>query len=80
MIQTEIDLGHFRDDLPIKTMAHFLYTISSSISEYMQTIHSVNFEHNLEADQALLSGTKALLIQSIDEYILLLKTAFNKTL
>ena len=53
MIQKEIDAGHFRNDIPVKTMAHFLVTVSSAIGDYMQTIHSADFEQNLENDQPI---------------------------
>lgn len=79
MIQEEIDKGDFRNDVPVKTMAHFLYTVSSSIGEYMKDIHSVDFEENLKVDQPLLAGKKEVLLKSIDESILLLKNAFNKS-
>lgn len=78
MIQQEIDKDNFRIDVPVKTMAYFLYTISSSIGEYMKDIHSVDFEENLKEDQSLLAGKKKVLLKSIDESILLLKNAFNK--
>lgn len=78
MIQLEIDNGNFRNDVPVKTMAHFLYSVSSSIGEYMKDIHSVDFEENLKVDKPLLSGKKKVLLKSIDESILLLKNAFNK--
>lgn len=78
MILQEIGHGNFRNDVPVKTMAHFLYSISSSIGEYMKDIHSVDFEENLKADKPLLEGKKEVLLKSIDESILLLKSAFNK--
>ncbi|OFZ11922.1 MAG: hypothetical protein A3D92_10005 [Bacteroidetes bacterium RIFCSPHIGHO2_02_FULL_44_7] len=77
MIQEEVDRGNFRNDVPVETMAHFLYSVSSSIGEYMKTIHAVDFEANLKADLPLLAGKKKVLLQSIDESILLLKRAFN---
>jgi len=78
MIQEEVDRGNFRNDVPVDSMAHFLYSVSASIGEYMKTIHAVDFEANLNADLPLLAGKKKVLLQSIDETILLLKNAFNK--
>jgi AcrR family transcriptional regulator len=78
MIQQEIDKGHFRNDVPVKSMAYFLYSISSSIGDYMKDIHSVDFEKNLKDEQPLLAGKKEVLLKSIDESISLLKNAFNK--
>jgi AcrR family transcriptional regulator len=79
MIQLEVDKGNFRNDVPVKTMVYFLYSVSSSIGEYMKDIHSVDFEENLKIDQPLLAGKKELLMKSIGESILLLKNAFNKS-
>ena len=78
MIKKEIEEGHFRNDLPLLSMAHFLYTISISLGEYMESIHHLDVEKNLEAELPLLHGTKETLLQSIDAYIRLLKSSFNK--
>lgn len=78
MIKQEVDSGNFRTDVPLKTMAHFLYSVSSSIGDYMKDIHSVDFEENLKDDKPLLAGKKEVVLKSIDESILLLKNAFNK--
>lgn len=77
MIQAEIDAGHFRKDVPLKSMAFFLYTISVSLGEYMQSIHDVRFDPMTDSDEPILAGNKELILQSIDEYILLLRNAFN---
>lgn len=78
MVQQEIDNGHFRNDVPVKTMAHFLYSISSSIGDYMKDIHFVDFDENFKVDKPILEGKKEVLLKSIDESILLLRNAFNK--
>jgi len=78
MIIQEIESGEFRRDVPVKTMAHFLYSISAGIGEYMKDIHSVDFEENLKVDKPLLDGKTKVLLKSIDESILLLQSAFNK--
>ncbi len=78
MIQKEIEEGHFRKDLPLLSMAHFLYTISISMGEYMERVHRVDVSENLKAELPLLQGTQESLLKSIDDYIILLKSSFNK--
>lgn len=79
MIKKEIEEGHFRNDVPLLSMAHFLYTISISIGEYMERIHQVDVAKNLEQELPLLQGTQESLLESIDAYIILLKSSFNKS-
>lgn len=77
MIQNEINCGHFRDDIPVSTMAYFLYSISSGIGEHMQSIYKITFDTNEKDNEPVFAHHSKLLLQLIDEYILLLKDAFN---
>lgn len=80
MIQGEVDQGFFRDDVSVAAMAHFLYTVSASIGDYMKSIHGVDFDKSLESDQPILADKKDVILQSVDEYLVLIQNAFNKSI
>ncbi|MDN5214032.1 TetR/AcrR family transcriptional regulator [Fulvivirgaceae bacterium BMA12] len=78
-IQHEVDIGHFRDDLPVKSMAFFLYTVSISIGDYMRTMHGLNLDENIKSGKPVYAAQKGqILLQSVDEYIAMLRKAFEK--
>ena len=78
MIKQEVDRGNFHSNVSIESMAYFLYSISSSIGDYMADLYAVDFDKNIKANKPLSKGHKKLLLKSIDELIILLKKAFNK--
>lgn len=77
-VQHEVDLGLFRKDIPVKSMAFFLFKITTSIMEYMRLIYGLEVEENIKkglpvyADE---NGTT--LMKAVDEYILLLQSTFD---
>lgn len=76
MIEVEVEAGRFRSDLPIKSMAHFLVSASTSIADYMEVIHGADFQENLRKGESLVASNAETLLRSVDEYIPLLKQAF----
>ncbi|MEM1136141.1 MAG: TetR/AcrR family transcriptional regulator [Bacteroidota bacterium] len=78
-IQYEVDIGHFRNDIPVKSMAFFIYSISIKIGEYMAAIHGVDIQKNLESGKPVFGHNKGeTLLKSVDENILILKQAIQK--
>lgn len=79
MIRYEVEQGYFRDDLPLKTMAFFLYKTSLSINDYMQVFYGVNPEESIQRRVPVYADQKdQLLMKTVDEYILLLRQALAK--
>ena len=78
MIQTEVDQGHFRKDVPVKTMAFFLVSTSMSIGEYMQALYDVDFDRPRSKGQAVFADQSTILLKSVDHFILLLQKAFDQ--
>ncbi len=76
MIQYEQEKGYFRKDLPIKTLAFMLMKISQSIGEYIEFKYHVDFRQNVKEGKPVFAEQKELLYESIDEYILLMKSTF----
>lgn len=77
MIQAEVDDGHFRNDLSVKTMAFFMVATSIHIGDYMQIYYGADFDKNLEDGKHVFAEQKELLLQSVDEFIALMKGAFS---
>lgn len=78
LIKAEVKAGHFREDVPIKTMAFFLVSNSMNIGEYMEVIHDLDFNKEFEKRPANFTRQKKVLLRSVDEMILLLQKAFDK--
>jgi len=79
MIQNEVELGYFRQDMPVKSMAFLLFKTSTSIGEYMQTIYELNVEKQILNEKPVYGEKNGeILMKTVDEYIFLLKNAFNK--
>jgi len=79
MIQYEIDQGYFRADLPVATLAFFLYKSSLALNDHMQVFHHLKPEESIQKQEPVFAGQKdQLLLQTVDEYISLLRNAFEK--
>ena len=78
-IQYEVDTGHFRNDLPVKSMAFFLYTVSISIGDYMRTMYGLNLEENIKSGKPVYGEQRGrILMRAVDDYINLLRKTFEK--
>ena len=78
-IQYEVDRGHFRDDVPVKSMAFFLYQVTTHIGDYMRALHGLNIDSRLNEGQPVYGDKNGeILLQSVEEYISILKRAFEK--
>lgn len=78
MIQQEVNMGLFRNDMPVRTMAFLLFKTSTSIGEYMQTIFGLNIEKQIRDEKSIYGDKNGeFLMKTVDEYIFLLKNAFN---
>ena len=78
-IQYEVDIGHFRNDLPVKSMAFFLYAVSINIGDYMRTMYGLNLDENIKSDKPVYGQQKGrILMNAVDDYINLLRKTFEK--
>ncbi len=78
MIRVEVKAGNFRKDVSIKTMSFFLVSASTSIGEYMEVLYDIDFNKALAKGQKDFARQQKILLQSVDDYILLLQKAFEK--
>jgi AcrR family transcriptional regulator len=78
LVNKEIDLGLFKNDVPPKTMAFLLYKSAAAIQEQMQAFGEINPKESIKENKPVYLGKEAVLIQLVDDYIKLLKPAFNK--
>ncbi|PCJ64923.1 MAG: hypothetical protein COA58_11670 [Bacteroidetes bacterium] len=80
MIEHEIKLGLFRADLPIKTMGFLLYKSGVAIQEQMQVFGEINPKESIKNNTPVYQGKVDVLLKTVDDYIQLLKRAFDKEL
>ena len=78
-IQNEVDKGLFRNDLPVKSMAFFLYTVSISIGDYMCTVYGLNLDENIKSGKPVYGDQRGqILMSAVDDYISMLRKTFEK--
>ena len=77
MVQHEVDMGLFRDDVPIPTMGCMLFKAGVSIQEQLRYSGIINPKKSIQNNQPVYHGKKLVLMQKVDEYISLLSEAFN---
>lgn len=78
MIKHEIELGNFRDDIPLKTSGFFLYKTSLAINEQMQAFGEITPKKSIKKRKPVYEGKVDELMQTVDNYIVLLKNALDK--
>ncbi|MBT29353.1 MAG: hypothetical protein CMO01_06790 [Thalassobius sp.] len=78
MVQYEIDKGYFRDDLPVKTMAFFLYKSSLLIMEQMELFEGLSPAKSIINKEPVYKGKVDALMKTVDNYIIILKKSFDK--
>lgn len=79
MVEHEIELGLFRDDIPVKTMAFMLYKMGTSIQENMIFAEVINPKKSIEENTPVYKGKKDELMTMVDDYIRLTKPSFDKS-
>ena len=79
MIAYEVEIGHFRQDLPTKSMAYVLVTLTSKIGDYMTATMGVDIQQKLFSGEPILAHNNGqTLLKAVDEHIMILKRAFSK--
>lgn len=78
MVRYEVEHGHFRDDIPVKTAGFFLYKASLSINEQMQAFGEINPKESIKKREPVYRDKVNELMQTVDNYINLLKNALDK--
>lgn len=78
MVQHEIDVGLFRDDLPVKTMAFLLHKSGVAIQEQMEAFGHIKPKESIKNNTPVYIGKEEILLQTVDDYIKLLKPTFDK--
>ena len=78
MVQYEIDNGNFRDDLPVKTMAFFLYKSSLLIMEQMQLFEGLSPEKSIFNNEPVYKNKVEIFLKTVDNYIAILRKSFDK--
>jgi AcrR family transcriptional regulator len=78
IVKNEVELGLFKDNIPIKTMGFMLYKIGISIQEELILEEIINPHNSIENNSSVYEGKKKALMQKVDEYIEFVKPSFNK--
>lgn len=77
-VSHEIAIGRFRDDIPANTMGFMLYKVGISIQEQLEAMGVINPEESIAKNIPVYQGKKEALMQTVDEYIRLVRPAFDK--
>ncbi|GAA4834440.1 TetR/AcrR family transcriptional regulator [Algivirga pacifica] len=78
LVTYEVEQGLFRKDISIKTMGFQLYKAGVSIQEYLLFTGVINPQQSIQKEAPVFQGKKQEMLQVVDEYIQLLRPAFNK--
>lgn len=78
MVSYEVDCGLFRSDIPINHMSFMLYKSGINIQEHMQAFGYINPKESITNNSPVYFGKEILLMNTVDHYISLLKSSFNK--
>ncbi|MFT5886051.1 MAG: AcrR family transcriptional regulator [Arcticibacterium sp.] len=78
MVNQEVSLGLFRDDIPSQTMGFMLYKVGIGIQEQLELIGVINPKESIQKNIPVYQGKKEELLQMVDDYIKLMKPSFDK--
>lgn len=78
MARHEVELGQFRDDIPIKTIGFFLFKNGRAINEQMEATGHINPKDSIKKGKPVYKGKIVELMQTVDYYIMILKQALDK--
>lgn len=78
MVEHEINLGLFRADLSTKAMSFLLYKAGVAIQEHMEAFGYINPEESIKNNTPVYQDKEAILLEVVDDYIKLLRKAFDK--
>jgi AcrR family transcriptional regulator len=78
MAEHEIKTGLFRNDIPVKTMGFMLYKTGVSIMEQLEFSGAINPKLSIKNNLPIYLNKKEVLMETVDNYIMLAKPAFNK--
>jgi AcrR family transcriptional regulator len=78
MVQTEIKKNQFRSDIPIATMAFMLYKVGISIQEQLIFTEVIKPKESITKNESVYYGKKTSLMQTVDDYIRLVRPSFDK--
>ncbi|MCJ8288812.1 MAG: TetR/AcrR family transcriptional regulator [Crocinitomicaceae bacterium] len=76
-IAFEQSQGSFNPDISQETVAHFMFTISTSLVELLQKNYLVDFENSFKNDQGMLTDNMANYSKAVDDIISLLSKALK---
>lgn len=78
MVEYEMKEGLFRSDLPVRTLGFLLYKIGSGVQEQLEYSGVINPKESIRNSLPVYHGKKEELMRAVDEYILLVRPAFEK--
>ena len=78
MVSDEVSIGKFRDDLPAKTMAFFLYKSSLAINEELELRGIINPRQSIIDNKPVFWQKAKVFLEMVDDYITMMKSALDK--
>ncbi len=77
-VEEERENGHFREDVNPQTMGYLLYKAGIAIQEQVQLLGKIDMDNHKQRGIPIYQGNEELLLQTVDEYIQLLKKSFDR--
>ena len=77
-VEEERTNGHFREDVNPETMGYLLYKAGVAIQDQVRLLGKVDLDKHKQEGIPIYQGNEELLLQTVDEYIQLLKKSFDR--
>ncbi len=77
LVEHEKSQGAFDREISTDIMVHYLFTMSRSIADLLQSQYQIDFEANIKMGKPLYAGNKEELLKAVSELILLMEKSFK---
>jgi hypothetical protein len=78
MVKYEVGIGKFRDDVDLDVLGFMLYKLGTGVQEHLEYHNIINPQQSIETRTPVYQGKKKELIATLNHYIALARSAFDK--
>ncbi|MBO6516760.1 MAG: TetR/AcrR family transcriptional regulator [Bacteroidia bacterium] len=78
MAKMEIDLGCFRDDIPLDVMGFMLYKVGAAIQNQLEYSGIIESAISIQKNEPVFAGKEEIVMDLVDKHIQLVRPAFDK--
>ncbi len=77
LVEHEKSHGEFDREISTDIMVHYLFTMSRSIADLLQSKYQIDFDENIKLGKPLFANNKEKLLKAVSELILLMEKSLN---